>query len=54
MEEQVFTKESLAQFDGKDGRPAYVAYQGKVYDVTGSTLCGRTAIIRASTGLGSI
>ncbi len=28
--------EALAQFDGKDGRKAYIAYQGNVYDVTGS------------------
>ena len=28
----------LASFDGKDGRPVYVAFQGKVYDVTRSRL----------------
>jgi predicted heme/steroid binding protein len=38
METHVYTRESLAQFDGKDGRSAYVAYAGKVYDVTGSVL----------------
>ena len=27
----------LAQFDGKDGRPAYVAVDGVVYDVSGSS-----------------
>jgi predicted heme/steroid binding protein len=32
----VFTTEELAKFDGKDGRPAYFAYEGKVYDVTKS------------------
>jgi predicted heme/steroid binding protein len=32
--ERKFTLEELEQFDGKDGRPAYVAYKGKVYDVT--------------------
>lgn len=31
-----FTKESLAKFDGKNGRPAYVAIDGEVYDVTGN------------------
>ena len=29
-----FTLEELRQFDGKEGRPAYVAYKGNVYDVT--------------------
>jgi len=30
----VFGPESLAPFDGQEGRPAYVAFQGKVFDVT--------------------
>ena len=30
--------EELEQSDGKDGKPIYVAYQGKVYDVSGSKL----------------
>lgn len=34
----VFTPETLAQYDGKDGRKAYYAYEGVVYDVTTSTL----------------
>lgn len=38
MEEEVFTKERLAEFDGKEGRPAYVAYEGKVYDLTESVM----------------
>jgi predicted heme/steroid binding protein len=29
-----FTTEELSQYDGTDGRPAYVAYKGKVYDVS--------------------
>ncbi len=32
------TSEEFAQFDGKDGRPAYVAYKGNIYDVTNSRL----------------
>jgi predicted heme/steroid binding protein/uncharacterized membrane protein len=32
------TREELSSCNGKDGKPAYVAYQGKVYDVTGSRL----------------
>jgi predicted heme/steroid binding protein len=31
-----FTLEELAKFDGKEGRPAYVAYKGKVYDLSES------------------
>jgi predicted heme/steroid binding protein len=38
MEGKVFTADELAAFDGKDGRPAYVACAGKVYDVTGSAM----------------
>ncbi|HYA42070.1 MAG TPA: DUF2231 domain-containing protein [Syntrophobacteraceae bacterium] len=30
--------EELAQKDGKDGRPVYIAYEGKIYDVSGSKL----------------
>jgi pyruvate ferredoxin oxidoreductase beta subunit len=33
-----FTLEELAKFDGKEGRPAYVAYKGKVYDLSESWL----------------
>ncbi|MCG6880990.1 MAG: cytochrome b5 [Deltaproteobacteria bacterium] len=31
-----FELEKLQEFDGKEGKPAYVAYNGKVYDVSGS------------------
>lgn len=30
----VFTLEDLAEYDGKEGRPAYVAVDGMVYDFT--------------------
>jgi predicted heme/steroid binding protein len=30
------THQELAQNNGKNGKPAYVAYQGKVYEVTDS------------------
>jgi predicted heme/steroid binding protein len=33
-----FTLDELKQYDGKEGRPAYIAYNGKVYDVTGDYL----------------
>ena len=32
------TIDGLCQFDGRDGRPAYIAYQGTIYDVTKSRL----------------
>ena len=31
-----FTVEELSQCDGKNGKPAYIAYKGKVYDVSDS------------------
>lgn len=31
---RAFTRDDLADYDGTDGKPAYVAYNGKVYDVT--------------------
>lgn len=33
-----FTLEDLKEFDGTNGRRSYVAYQGKVYDVTESAM----------------
>ena len=35
-EEKKFTLQELAKFDGRDGKPAYVALNGKVYDVSES------------------
>lgn len=35
-EGRTFTADELSRFDGKDGRQAYVAVDGVVYDVTGS------------------
>ena len=37
-EQRDIAPEELARFDGREGRPAYIAYSGKVYDVTGSRL----------------
>jgi len=31
-----FTVEELKNFDGQNGKPAYVGFKGKVYDVTDS------------------
>jgi predicted heme/steroid binding protein len=33
-----FSREELAQYNGKNGTPAFVAYKGKVYDISGSFL----------------
>lgn len=33
-----FTEKELAQYDGRNGKPAYVGYKGKVYDVSSSFL----------------
>lgn len=30
------TKEQLKEFNGKDGKPAYIGYKGKVYDISKS------------------
>ncbi len=37
-EEQIFTERELQQFDGTRGKPAYIAYEGVVYDVSASSL----------------
>jgi predicted heme/steroid binding protein len=34
VELRKFTVDELKQYDGKKGRPAYIAFRGKVYDVT--------------------
>ncbi len=36
--EKKFTLEELKQYDGREGRPAYIAYKGIVYEVTDSPL----------------
>jgi predicted heme/steroid binding protein len=37
-EEKKVTKQELEANNGKNGKPAYLAYQGKVYDVSESGL----------------
>ena len=36
-EQKKITRQELQQNNGKNGKPAYVAYQGKVYEVTDSS-----------------
>ena len=38
MAEKEFTPKQLSRFDGKEGRPADIAYRGNVYDVSDSFL----------------
>ena len=40
VELKKFTVKELEEYNGKDGKPAYVAYQGKVYDLSQSILWG--------------
>ncbi len=37
-DEKEFTPEELAKFNGKGGQPAYLAYRGRVYDISASPL----------------
>jgi predicted heme/steroid binding protein len=37
-EPRKFTIEELEEHNGKNGKPAYIAYQGKVYDISQSSL----------------
>ena len=43
---QDLTTEELHSFDGKEGRPAFIAYKGKVYDATKSKLWKDGAHVR--------
>ena len=36
-EDRKFTSEQLREFNGKNGKPAYISYKGKIYDVTDSS-----------------
>ncbi len=36
-EQKKVTQQELAENDGKNGKPAYIAYKGKVYDVSESS-----------------
>ena len=38
MPDMELSLEELAQKDGKEGRPVYIAYEGKIYDVSQSNL----------------
>jgi predicted heme/steroid binding protein/uncharacterized membrane protein len=38
MPDTQLSLEELAQKDGKEGRPVYIAYEGKIYDVSQSSL----------------
>jgi predicted heme/steroid binding protein len=38
MKMRTFTKKELAKYNGQDGAQVFIAYKGKVYDVSGSFL----------------
>ncbi len=38
IQERSFTERELRQYDGSRGKPAYIAYEGVVYDVSASSL----------------
>lgn len=38
MVERKISKQELEENNGKDGKPAYFAYKGKVYEVTDSAM----------------
>ena len=38
MQKRRFTKKELSRYDGMDGVPAFIAYKGRVYDVSRSFL----------------
>jgi predicted heme/steroid binding protein len=35
---RTFTRKELARYNGKNGTPAFIAYNGKLYDVSNSFL----------------
>ena len=39
-EQKKITLQELQENNGKNGKPAYIAYKGKVYDVTESAMWG--------------
>lgn len=41
-EQKEFTLDELLQYDGKDGRPAYIAIEGIVYDVSNESIFRET------------
>lgn len=47
---EIFTREELSQYNGKDGASAYIAYESKVYDVSHSFLWqkGRHQVLHAA------
>jgi predicted heme/steroid binding protein len=38
MDIKIFTRKELTRYNGQDGNAAYFAYEGRVYDVTNSSL----------------
>ncbi len=45
------TRSQLAKYNGKNGNPAYVAYQGRVWDVSKTFINGQYKGLQAGTDL---
>ena len=53
LSDKTFTAAQLAKFDGKNGRAAYVAYEGMVYDVSSKWVEGEHHGIKAGSDITS-
>lgn len=50
---KVFTLTELAEFNGHDGKPSYLAFKGKVYDATEAFKEGEHGGLKAGTDITS-
>jgi predicted heme/steroid binding protein len=50
VEKRTFTKRELRRYNGRNGAPAFIAYEGRIYDVSRSFLWqnGRHQAIHAA------
>lgn len=48
---RTFTRQELLNYNGQNGNPSYVAYKGKVYDVSSIFVNGEHAGVKAGKNL---